>query len=429
MLFFKTEGRTEFVREFVDLSRVQVINPEIKGQVASIIEDVRMRGDAALVHYAKKFDGIELKPADFVIDLDKVDAEGLPLSQKEKDAIRFAFDRIYDFACRTKPKDCERGAQGYVAQKYVPFDRVACYVPSGSFPLVSTTIHTCAFARAAGVRDITIITSPKADGVHPAILYAAKIVGATRILQCGGVYGVAAAAYGTETVQPVQFIAGPGNAYVTEAKKQVFGKVAIDMLAGPSEIMVIADDTADVRYVAADLLSQAEHGSGMEQAVLVTTSQTLVDMIEAEVNNQRALLPESSAMDRVIEKGIFVIKAESLEECIEICNAYAPEHVEILTEQPEILEPKITSAGAIMMGAWTPEPIGDFVSGSSHVLPTGGAAQIFSGLNTAHFMKKISVQNFTKQMLEATHEAAEEFARMESLPAHGRSVSIRFDGA
>jgi len=427
MLFFKTEGRAEFVREFVELSRVQAINPEVKGQVAAIIEDVRMRGDSALVHYAKKFDGMDLKPDEFIIDLADVDAEALPLSVEEKEAIRFAFERIYDFACRTKPKDCVRGAQGYVAQKYVPFDRAACYVPSGSFPLVSTTLHTCAFAQAAGVQDITIITSPKAEGVHPAILYAAKIVGATRILQCGGVYGVAAAAYGTDTVQPVQFIAGPGNAYVTEAKKQVFGKVGIDMLAGPSEIMVIADDTADMRYVAADLLSQAEHGSGMEQAVLVTTSQTLVDVIEAEVLKQRALLPESSSMDRVIEKGIFIIKANSLDECVEICNAYAPEHVEILTACPEDLEPQITSAGAIMMGEWTPEPIGDFVAGSSHVLPTGGAAQIFSGLNTAHFMKKISVQNFTRDMLAATHGAAEEFARMESLPAHGRSVSIRFD--
>jgi histidinol dehydrogenase len=386
-----------------------------------------MRGDSAIMHYARKFDGMDLKPEDFLIDLTKVDAEALPLSKKEKDSIRFAFERIYDFACRTKPKDCARGVQGYVAQKYVPFDRVACYVPSGSFPLVSTTIHTCAFAKAAGVRDITIITSPKADGVHPAILYAAKIVGATRILQCGGVYGVAAVTFGTETVRPVQFIAGPGNAYVTEAKKQVFGTVGIDMLAGPSEIMVIADETADVRYVAADLLSQAEHGSGMEQAVLATTSQNLFDRIEDEILKQCSALPKSSSMDRVIERGIFVIRAENLDECVEICNAYAPEHVEILTAQPEILESKITSAGAIMMGEWTPEPIGDFVAGSSHVLPTGGAAQIFSGLNTAHFMKKISVQNFTKQMLEATHEAAEAFARMESLPAHGRSVSIRFD--
>ncbi|MDY0028766.1 MAG: histidinol dehydrogenase [Pseudobdellovibrionaceae bacterium] len=427
MLFFRTEGRAEFVQEFVKLSRVETVNPDIKGQVATIIEDVRMRGDSAIMHYARKFDGMDLKPEDFLIDLTKVDADSLPLSKKEKDSIRFAFERIYDFACRTKPKDCARGLQGYVAQKYVPFDRVACYVPSGSFPLVSTTIHTCAFAKAAGVRDITIITSPKVDGVHPAILYAAKIVGATRILQCGGVYGVAAVTFGTEIVQPVQFIAGPGNAYVTEAKKQVFGTVGIDMLAGPSEIMVIADETADVRYVAADLLSQAEHGSGMEQAVLATTSQNLFDTIENEILKQCSVLPESSSMDRVIERGIFVIRTENLDECVEICNAYAPEHVELLTAQPEILEPKITSAGAIMMGEWTPEPIGDFVAGSSHVLPTGGAAQIFSGLNTAHFMKKISVQNFTKQMLEATHEAAEEFARMESLPAHGRSVSIRFD--
>ncbi|MBE2191771.1 MAG: histidinol dehydrogenase [Alphaproteobacteria bacterium] len=428
MLFYETFGRVEFVREFVALSRVQTVNPEIARQVTSMIEDVRMRGDDALIAYAQKYDGVDLKSEDFYLDLNEIDAEELPLSDKEKAAIRFAYDRIYNFACQVKPQDSDRGTgNGYVAQKYVPFDRVACYVPSGSFPLVSTTIHTCAFAQAAGVRDITIITPPKESGVHPAILYAAKIVGVQRILQLGGVYGVAACAFGTDTVDAVQFIAGPGNAYVTEAKKQVFGIVGIDMLAGPSEIMVIADETANIRYVAADLLSQAEHGSGMEQAVLVTTSQALVDGIESEVAAQRALLPENSAMNLVIAKGIFVIKAESLDECVAICNAYAPEHVEILTAQPKILEPKITSAGAIMMGAWTPEPIGDFVAGSSHVLPTSGAARIFSGLTTAHFMKKISVQNFTDQMLKDTHEAAEEFARMESLPAHGRSVSIRFD--
>ncbi|MDD3021897.1 MAG: histidinol dehydrogenase, partial [Alphaproteobacteria bacterium] len=228
-------------------------------------------------------------------------------------------------------------------------------------------------------------------------------------------------------VDPVQFIAGPGNAYVTEAKKQVFGVVGIDMLAGPSEIMVIADESANPSYVAADLLSQAEHGSGREQAVLVTNSQVLVDVIEGEVAKQRSRLPESQAMDLVIEKSIFVIKVENIQEVVAICNEYAPEHVEILTKSPELIEPLITSAGAIMMGEWTPEPIGDFVAGSSHVLPTGGSARIFSGLNTGHFMKKISVQNFSRKMLEETRSAAEMFAKMESLPAHGRSVSIRFD--
>ncbi|MDD3021516.1 MAG: histidinol dehydrogenase, partial [Alphaproteobacteria bacterium] len=240
MLFFETNGRKEFASEFVRLSRKNVFDQKISADVAEIISAVRERGNSAIIEYAKKFDHIDLTPDQFYFDLDGLDEETLSLSEEEKSAIRFAYNRIYDFALQTKPQSSERGREGYVVQKYVPFDSVACYVPSGSFPLVSTTIHTCAFARAAGVEDITIITSPKENGVHPAILYAAKIVGARRILQLGGVYGVAAAAYGTDTVDPVQFIAGPGNAYVTEAKKQVFGVVGIDMLAGPSEIMVIA---------------------------------------------------------------------------------------------------------------------------------------------------------------------------------------------
>lgn len=428
MQFFDTENEPDFIKKFLRLTRQKGLGKDIFEPVAAIIEEVRNKGDAALVRYAQELDGVTLQPEQFYIDLKSLDERSLPLGEAEREAINFAYRRIRSFADRVRPQDSDRGdGTDFVAQKYVPFDCVACYVPSGSFPLVSTAIHTCSFAGAAGVQDITVITSPKKEGVHPAILYAAKTAGARRILQLGGVYGIAAAAYGTQTVDPVSFIAGPGNAYVTEAKKQVFGKVGIDMLAGPSEIMVIADQSAPVQFVAADLLSQAEHGSGLEQAVLVTTSQVLYDRIEQEVLQQRALLPHHPAMDKVIDRGIFVIKACSLEECVAICNAYAPEHVEIMTEHPDALESQITSAGAIMLGPWTPEPVGDFVAGSSHVLPTGGSAHIFSGLTTGHFMKKISVQKFSREGLETCGGAAGQFSSMESLPAHGRSVSIRFD--
>lgn len=429
MIFLKTAEQKNFIADFIKLTRGGRGRQEISAQVADIIADVQKNGNAAVIKYARKFDGVDLTPDQFFINLEDVEAESIPISEEEKQAIRFAYDRIRAFAEETKPQDSVRSSSGcYVAQKYVPLDRVACYVPCGSFPLVSTVLHTVVFAKVAGVKDVVMMTSPKAGGVYPAMLYAAKVAGVSQIMMLGGVYGVAAAAYGTETIRPVQSIAGPGNAYVTEAKKQVFGTVSIDMLAGPSEIMVIADDSANPDFVAADLLSQAEHGSGMEQAVLVTTSQGLFDCIEERVLAQRAALPEAASMDQVIDTGIFIIKAESLSECVAICNAYAPEHVEVLTENPDSLEPLITSAGAIMLGPWTPEPIGDFVAGSSHVLPTGGAAHIFSGLTTGHFMKKIGIQKFDKDTLGTLRQSAEGFAKMEMLPAHGRSVSIRFDG-
>lgn len=420
----------EFCKDFCARTRDGQGNAHkklLREQVSAIIEDVQQNGDEALIRYAKKFDGIDLTPDQFIINMADVDAGSLALTDDEKAAINIAYERISKFAMMTKPREIERTGETYVAQKYVPLDRVACYVPCGSFPLVSTVLHTCVFARVAGVDDIVVLTSPKKDGIYPAMLYAAKIAGVRSIIQLGGVYGIAAVAYGTESIQKVQSIAGPGNAYVTEAKKQVFGAVNIDMLAGPSEIMIIADDTANPDYVAADLLSQAEHGSGMEQAVLVTTSASLTHIIQSCLLAQREKLPPSVAMDRVIENGIFVITCKNIEDCARICNHYAPEHVEILTKDPEYVEKMITSAGAIMMGEWTPEPIGDFVAGSSHVLPTGGAAKIFSGLTTAHFMKKIGIQRFNRESLSELRFAAEKFAAMEQLPAHGRSVSIRFD--
>lgn len=422
----------EFCKDFCARTRGENNNAHkklLQEQVAAIIADVQQNGDEALIRYAKKFDDIELTPDQFIINMEDVDAESLALSDDEKAAIRMAHERISAFAAMTKPREIERTGESYVAQKYVPLDRVACYVPCGSFPLVSTVLHTCVFAHVAGVEDIIVLTSPKKEGIYPAMLYAAKVAGVRSIVQLGGVYGVAAVAYGTQTIKKVQSIAGPGNAYVTEAKKQVFGAVNIDMLAGPSEIMIIADDTANPEYVAADLLSQAEHGSGMEQAVLVTISASLTQSIQSCLLAQRQKLPPSAAMDRVIENGIFVINCKTIEDCAQICNHYAPEHVEILTKDPDYVEKMITSAGAIMMGEWTPEPIGDFVAGSSHVLPTGGAAKIFSGLTTAHFMKKIGIQKFNQKTLGDLRFAAEKFAQMEQLPAHGRSVSIRFDAA
>ncbi|MFA7276752.1 MAG: histidinol dehydrogenase [Pseudobdellovibrionaceae bacterium] len=420
----KSDTFSDFMRD----SRAPTAQDDITSHVAAIIKDVRKNGNAALTKYARQFDHVDLASDDFLIDVAAIDENAFALSAQEKEAIRFAHTRLMDYALRTRPAYDTEKAEGsaYVTQKYVPFDRVACYVPCGSSPLVSTVIHTTVFAKAAGVKDVVMVTSPKTDGIFPAMLYAAKIAGVNSILQCGGVYGIAALAYGTETIKKVDMIAGPGNRFVTEAKRQVFGRVAIDMVAGPSEVMVIADESADIRFIAADLLAQAEHGSGYEQAVLVTNCDSIYRGIEQELRAQAADLMENAGLVRVLEHGIFVLKVEHIEEAIALCNAYAPEHVEVQTHHAEKLAEGITSAGAIMIGNWTPEPIGDFVAGSSHVLPTGGGASSFSGLTTAHFLKKISIQKFDKDLLEECRIAAETFAQMEQLPAHGRSVSIRF---
>ena len=300
-------------------------------------------------------------------------------------------------------------------------------MPGGAAPLVSTVIHTIAMARVAGVAEIAV-TSPATDAgtINPAIVYAAITAGATEIYRLGGVYAIAALAYGTETVRPVEKIVGPGNAYVTAAKKQVYGTVALDLVAGPSEVMIIADQSASPAFIAADMLAQAEHGSGLEKAVLLTDFEPLIEKVVEELGSQSEQLGRREAVQAVLDNGIYLVRLESIEQAVDVANRYAPEHLEIMTETPRDTAAGIVAAGAIFLGPWTPEPVGDFVAGPSHVLPTGGTARFFSGLTVDQFYRRTSIVEYDRDALAAEADAVAEFSRVEELDAHGRSVAIRF---
>jgi histidinol dehydrogenase len=286
---------------------------------------------------------------------------------------------------------------------------------------------TVTLAKAAGVKEIVACTPCGKEGcVNPVLLYALKLAGATEIYRVGGIQSIGMMAYGTKTVKPVQKIAGPGNAYVTAAKRQVFGTVAIDQVAGPSEIAILADQTAKPAWVAADLLSQAEHGSGHEKALLVTDSTCLAQAVCDELSWQAAKLPRAAMVERVMEAGgILLVVVPDLKQGMELVNRFAPEHFEIITKNARSLVNDVRAAGAVFVGEWTPEAVGDFIAGPSHVLPTGGAARMFNGLTADEFRRRHSFVEFTREDLLETCQSIEIFAEVEGLAAHGRSASIR----
>lgn len=424
-LYYNAPGFEEELRALADRPGYP---PEIESQVAAIIEDVRKEGDAAIVRYAAKFDHAELDPSRFRVTEEEIDEAEQLLSEREKKAIDTALFQVRDFALATLPRPWSASPRPGVTlgEKFTPMDRAGVYIPGGTAPLVSTVLHTAGIAGAAGVREIVATTPANREGkVHPAVLYAMHRAGVTEILRLGGVYGVAALALGTESIRRVEKLVGPGNAYVTAAKKLLYGRVAIDMVAGPSEILVIADAHANPEFIAADLLSQAEHGSGLEQAVLVTTDRAMIERVEAAFRRQKATLPRLATIERVEEHGVFLIHAADLEQAARIASTYAPEHLEIQTENPEAVAAKITAAGAIFLGPWTPEPIGDFCAGPSHVLPTASSARYFNGLETAGFFRRTSLVKYEESALRREVGIVECFGEMEGLAAHGRAGTIR----
>lgn len=404
--------------------------PEFEAQAAAIITEVRERGDAALIDFARKFDASELTEDNIQVSTAELEAAGNSLDRTDKQAIGKALENVQTFARQRLPKDWNFSPREGVSlgERFVPMDKVGVYIPGGTAPLVSTVIHTAGIAAAAGVKEICAVTPPGGEkGIHPATLYAMKIAGVSKVYRLGGVYGIAALAYGTQSVEKVEKIVGPGNAYVTAAKKLVYGQVAIDMVAGPSEIMIIADasDAAAPEFIAADMLSQAEHGSGLEQAVLVTTDPNLPAKVETAIIRQKAALSRSATIDKVLEQGVFFIIAQSLEQASEIASSYAPEHLELMCENPRQLSQKIKSAGAIFLGKWTPEPIGDFCAGPSHVLPTASSAKFFGGLSVEGFFRRMSMVEYDCEALLKEAPVAASFAELEGLDAHGNSVLIR----
>ena len=398
---------------------------EVTAVVAEIISDVIKRGDTALREYTAKFDGCELNTFELpqsVIDeaVRGVDPEFLGvMEQAVKNIEDFHRNQIRQ-GFETKPRD------GVVlGQKMIPLERVGLYIPGGTAPYPSSVLMNCIPAKLAGVREIIVATPPSKDGsVNAGILAAAKISGADRVFTIGGAQAVAALAYGTETVPRVDKITGPGNAYVAEAKRQVFGVVGIDMIAGPSDILVIADENADPVLVAADMLSQCEHGTD-SPAVLVTNSTELAGKVAAEIEVQLAALPRSSIAREAVDTHGAVIIAESLEQAFEISNELAPEHLEIFLNEPFDYLDRVKNAGSVFLGKNAPEALGDYYAGPNHTLPTSGTARYASPLSVDDFVKKTSYTYYTAEALYNEGDDIIRFAEKEGLTAHAMSVIKR----
>jgi len=395
-----------------------LFDPAIEERVRSVIRDVASRGDQAVLELTERFDKVKLTTAEL-----RVTPPTASSTSSLRRAIRIANKNIAEFARRGIPRPWRmRNAQGArVGEKFDPIRRVGVYIPGGTAPLASTALMTITLARVAGCREIVACT----PSVNSDLLYAIKVAGATEIYRVGGAQAIAAMALGTATIKRVLKIFGPGNAYVTAAKKLLFGQVSVDLLAGPSEILVLADDTANPRFVAADILAQAEHGSGEERVWLVTTSERILDETQREIQRQKELLPRSELTERVLARGAVGVLARHLAQAVDITNRFAPEHLEIMTRNASTVAGRITTAGAIFLGSWTPTVVGDYMAGPSHTLPTGGAGKAFSGLTVDQFMRRTSVIEYTASALCRSLPTLEAFAQVEGLTAHGVSARIR----
>lgn len=401
---------------------------EVDDVVRAIIDDVRARGDAAVLDYTRKFDRLDLTADKLRFSAEEIAAARSKVSNDVADALRLAHDRIKSHHARQKPEDSfYTDALGVrLGAKWTAVEAVGIYVPGGLASYPSSVLMNAVPARVAGVERIAMVV-PTPDGVvNPAVLLAADIAGVTEIYRVGGAQAVAALAFGTETIAPVSKIVGPGNAYVAAAKRQVFGTVGIDMMAGPSDVLVIADKSANPAWVAADLLAQTEHGAGA-QSIAIATDPDLVDAIADEVERQLAVLRRRDMTGEGWQAHGAVICARDLVEAVDLANRIAPEHLELAVDEPEALVGSIRNAGAIFLGHHTPEAIGDYVGGSNHVLPTAGTARFASGLGTLDFMKRTSLLQCTPDNLAALGGATVALAEAEDLEAHGRSVSIRLN--
>ncbi|PWW29549.1 histidinol dehydrogenase [Cytobacillus oceanisediminis] len=399
---------------------------EQRAIVKDIIETVRKNGDQALKGYTEKFDGISLD--DFAVTQAEIEEAYSQVDEEILEIIREASDNIKSFhEKQLRPSWMTTEENGTVlGQKITPLDSVGLYVPGGTAAYPSSVLMNVIPAKVAGVKRIVITSPPdkKTGKLPPAVLAAAHIAGAEEIYKVGGAQAIAALAYGTETILPVDKITGPGNIFVALAKREVFGDVDIDMIAGPSEIAILADETAQPNEVAADLLSQAEHDP-MASAVLVTPSAALAEAVSAEVESQLAVLPRQEIAAQSIENYGAIYVTESMDEAVETVNNLAPEHLEILTENPMVLLGQIRHAGAIFLGRFSPEPVGDYFAGPNHVLPTNGTARFSSPLNVEDFQKKSSILLYSEKALRSNGEKIAAFARLEGLEAHARSIETR----
>ena len=419
------------ILEFDRLSPGEILNRDIRAEenvsaaVDAVLAEVRQRGDAALKEYTRRFDGVELE--DLRVTEEEIESAWASLDPDFIRTLEMAAENIRHFHERQVHKDFAlTDKPGIVmGQRYTPIEKVGICVPSSPVAFPSTILMNVIPAKIAGVRDIVLVTPPDKNGqISPAALAAAKIAGATKIFKVGGAQAVAALAYGTESVPKVDKVVGPGGIFVATAKRKVFGLVAIDMIAGPSEILVLADGRCDAAWVAADLLSQAEHDV-LASAVLVTDSGELAKAVQAELEVQLAQLPRQEVARKSIDDNGRIIVTDSLEKAAEAANLIAPEHLELCVDDPFALLPRIKNAGSIFLGRNAPEALGDYFAGPNHTLPTSGTARFSSPLSVDDFVKKSSFLYYDREALTAVAPRIADFARREGLEAHARSVTIR----
>jgi len=424
ILTYKDAGYAAFVRK---LRRRAIPEDSVRELVAGIIAKVADEGDAALIELTRRFDGANLSKKDLFISEEEFAAARESVSEATREAVRRSLKNIHAFAKKSMRKDWSgKNAEGAtVGERFTPFDRVGVYVPGGKAPLVSTALMTAGFAQAAGVPEIFAATPCGADGtVNPALLYALEQAGVTEAIKVGGAHAIAAMALGTKTIAPVDRIFGPGNRFVVEAKRQLVGAVSIDLLPGPSEILILADATAKASYIAADMLAQAEHG-GDSVIGLLSPSKALISKVKLEIEKQTANLSRAKIIKEVLKTGTFLLEVKSLAEGIALVNEFAPEHLSLIVDNEDEVLAEIRTAGAIYLGADSPVAVGDFLAGPSHTLPTGGAGRSFSGLRADQFQRRTSIVKMDKAAVQKSLSVIEEFARIEGLDAHGASTAIR----
>ncbi|MGD9896173.1 MAG: histidinol dehydrogenase [Candidatus Methylacidiphilaceae bacterium] len=400
------------------LQRRTFPDPKLSERVRSILQQVEAKGDEALAELTQELDRVKLPPSEFC----RKEAVEPPPSAVRK-ALSWSLANVRRFARASRPRDWRmRNREGaWVGERFLPLDRVGVYVPGGSAPLISTALMTIPFAREAGVGEIVAVSPPP---IHPILYYALRKAGATEVYSLGGPQAVAALAFGTESIRPVEKIFGPGNAYVVEAKRQLFGLVAIDLLPGPSEIAVVADEGARTQFVAADLLAQAEHGAA-SQILLLTPSRQVLEGVLAQIDEESRTLPRRSMVEAVLRDHALFVLTRNLDEALDLAGEFAPEHLSLALRQPRRAAGRVRHCGAIYLGDYSPVAAGDFLAGPSHTLPTGGSARSFDGLRMEHFYHRTSLVEYSRSALARVEPQIARFAEIEGLAAHGRSAAAR----
>ncbi len=404
------------------------LDAELMSIVAEIIEEVRRRGDAALLDYTARFDSVRLKPAELRVNEETLRRSAERVDTRVLEALRRAIANIRAFHERERVESwqMETGRGVHLGQRVTPIEAAGLYVPGGTASYPSSVVMNAVPAQVAGVQRIVVTTPPRTLAETPAVAAALLELGVTEIYAVGGAQAIAALAYGTETIERVDIITGPGNKFVAAAKKLVFGAVGIDSIAGPSEVVVLADDTARADFIAADLLAQAEHGEDAS-SILITTSERLGVAVAAEVARQAQTLPRLSTLARSLADYGAILIVENMTEACELVNELAPEHLEIIVGDEESAAARIRHAGAIFFGAHTPEAVGDYFAGPNHVLPTGGAARFSSALGVGNFLRRTSIIRYSREELQETAPLIAALAHSEGLDAHARSALIRLD--